>query len=164
MDHRPPTKTRRLRGPLAAAIAGTALVLASAGAAHASGAEPTTVPLIEVTETADFVDPCSGATGTVTTTLNGVIHEVIRPVATFMQVNNVSGTFTLVPDDPTSPTSTGRFTSVSVGAGGANAAGGSILVARGTASDGTEFDLRFQLHLTQNGLGVIIVEFTKGCE
>jgi hypothetical protein len=122
------------------------------------------VPLGGTTETAPFVDPCTGESGTVTTTVNGVLHQVVRPTGTFMQVDNASGTFSLVPDDPTVPTITGHFTSVSVGAGGANSAGGTTLVAHGTATDGTRVSLRFQTHFTSNGLGEVVVSFAKGCE
>lgn len=163
MNQQRMTTKRGARGLLAAAIASVALMLA-AGAAHADGAESTTTPLVGVTDTIDFVDPCTGATATVTITFNGVFHHVSRPTGTFMQVNNTAGTFALVPDDPTVPTSTGHFASVAPTAGGANGALGSVLHAEGTASDGTKVSLHFLFHHTDNGIGVTVVEFTKGCD
>lgn len=152
-----------LRWMLGAATA-SALLVGAAGSADAQGADVTTTPLVGVTDTIVFVDPCTGETGMVTITFNGVFHQVVRPTGTFMAVNNVAGDFVFVPDNPASQVITGHFASVAPIAGGSNDVNGSVLHAEGLASDGTKFSFHFMTHHTENGLGVTVVDFAKGCD
>lgn len=154
---------RGARAFLGAATVSALLVLA-AGPAHADGADVTTTPLVGVTATVPFVNPCTGDSGTVTVTFNGVFHQVIRPTGTFMAVNNIAGEFTFVPDDPTLQTSTGQFASVAPVAGGANDVFGSVFNVEGRTSDGTKVSLHVVFHHTDNALGVTVVDFTTGCD
>jgi hypothetical protein len=104
--------------------------------------------------------------GTVHLSFKGVFQLTVRanqpPNA--VSFTNVRGDFTFVPDDSALPTATGHFTSVDMGAGGTNAALTGVLNTRGTTSDGTKIGAHARFHLTENGVGVIVVEFEKlGC-
>jgi hypothetical protein len=56
------------------------------------------------------VNPCSGATGTLTFAFSGVVHTTTLDNGTFHETSTVQGTFTFVPDDPSQPTYTGHAT------------------------------------------------------
>ena len=149
---------------VAAVMAGSLLALAPASA-HAEGAV-VEHEVFETTASMPFVDGCTGIEGTVHISFKGVSHLTVRanqpPNA--VSFTNLTGDFTFVPDDPTLPTATGHFTSIDMGAGGVNAALTGILNTRGTTTDGTRIGAHARFHLTENGVGVIVVEFEKlGC-
>jgi hypothetical protein len=149
---------------LLGAATASALLVVAAGSADAQGADVTATPLVGATDTIVFVNPCTGETGTSTITFTGVFHQVVRPTGTFMAVNNVAGDFVFVPDNPASQVITGHFASVAPGAGGSDDVLGTVLHAEGLASDGTKVSLHFITHHTENGLGLTVVDFAKGCD
>jgi hypothetical protein len=128
-----------------------------------AGADVATEIVKNGTDTSPFVDPCTGATSTVTTTFTSVFHEVQRPNGTFMTISKVEGTFVSVPDDSSLPTVTGHFVSDFTLAGGANDVISSRLNATGVEEDGDRFVLRFLEHLTESATGHL-VQFQKGCD
>jgi hypothetical protein len=158
-------RKRRVGRVLAAAvIAGSLLALAPASA-HAEGAV-VEHEVFETTASMPFFADCTGTAGTVFLSFRGVSHLTVRPnqPPNAVSFTNVRGDFTFVPTDPTLPTATGHFTSVQMGAGGVNAALTGILNTTGTTTDGTRIGAHARFHLTENGVGVIVVEFEKlGC-
>lgn len=56
------------------------------------------------------------------------------------------------------------FASVAATAGGAKAVEGPVLHPEGKMSDGMKFSVHFSTHHTDNGLGVTIIDVTKGCD
>jgi hypothetical protein len=149
---------------LATEIAGSLLALAPASA-HAEGAV-VEHDVFDATASMPFVDGCTGTAGTVHLSFRGVSHLTVRAnqPPNVVSFTNVRGDFTFVPDDPALPTATGHFTSIDMGAGGVNAALTGILNTHGTTSDGTKIGAHARFHLTENGVGVIVVEFEKlGC-
>jgi hypothetical protein len=89
--------------------------LSSTALAAGAGAVSVTQPFHDATMTFPAVNPCTGDTGTVDLTYNGVAH------ATFLTSGNVAGTghatftgtgdFVFTPDNPTGVTYTGHLTS-----------------------------------------------------
>jgi hypothetical protein len=111
----------------------------------------------DVTATIPFFNVCTGTTDNVTITFSGLDHFVTRPTGTGMVNSNSHGTFVLT--DGT----TGRYTAQHVESGGANDILSDSLHAKGTASDGTTFELTYTIHSTENGQGVVTASFLKGC-
>jgi hypothetical protein len=154
---------RVIVGVLATAIA-SALLIVVAGSAHADGADVDTV-VFSATATVPFEDPCTGVvTGTVTITFKEVQHQVARPTGTSMTRINLHGDFVFVPNDPALQTVTGHFSRVlERQTGGENAVDGTVLNAVGRAADGTTIRTHVITHHTENGLGITVVDFQKGC-
>jgi hypothetical protein len=148
----------RVRMLAGAAVAGLLVALLSPMAAFAQ-AHTTTVHF-SGTESNPDVNPCTGATGTATTTLRGVSHITELPNGTSHETTTVTGSFTFVPDDPSQPTYTGHATFWD----GENFNGQSIAVTftghvnvRGT--DGSHLTDHFVAHVTINANGTATVEF-----
>ena len=89
-----------------AAFAGGVLTASPAGAR----ATTETVHVANVTESNPDVNPCSGATGTLTQTYSGVFHSTELPNGTSWFTGTLHGTFSFVPDDSTQPSYAGKFT------------------------------------------------------
>jgi hypothetical protein len=153
---------RRIGRILAAAVITGSLLALAPASAHADGAD-VTHDVFEATDSVPFVNACTGVTGTAHISFKGVSHLTVRanepPNA--VSFTNLTGDFTFVPDDPTLGTATGHFTSIDVGAGGVNAALNTVLNIQGTTTDGTRVHGHVMFHLTENGLGVIVVDFEK---
>jgi hypothetical protein len=154
---------RVIGGVLATAIAGALLMLAP-GSAHADGADVDT-EVFTATATFPFVDVCTGVvTGTVTSTFKEVRHQVMRPTGTSMTRVNLHGDFVIVPNDPALQTVTGHFARVlERETGGGAAVDGTVLNVVGRTTDGTKFRAHVVTHHTENGLGITVVDFQKGC-
>ena len=112
------------------------------------------------TESEPDVNPCTGATGTATTTLRGVSHITELPNGTSHETSTATGTFTFVPDDPSQPTYTGHATFWD----GENFTGKTFTATftghvnvRGT--DGSKITDHFVAHVTINANGTATVEF-----
>ena len=80
--------------------------------ASPAGARATTetVHVTNVTESNPDVNPCSGATGTVSMTYSGVFHSTELPNGTSWFTGTLHGTLSFVPDDATQPSYAGKFT------------------------------------------------------
>jgi hypothetical protein len=148
----------RVRMLAGAAVAGLLVALLIPMAAFAQ-AETTTVHF-SGTESESDVNPCTGATGTATTTLHGVSHITELPNGTSHETTTATGTFTFVPDDPSQPTYTGHATFWD----GENFNGQSFTATftghvnvRG--SDGSHITDHFVAHVTINANGTATVEF-----
>jgi hypothetical protein len=112
-----------------------------------------------VTETFPEVNPCSGATGTVTVTYNAIFHVTDDPQGGFHITGTQTGTFTFVPNDASEPSFTGRFTTWFGGNVSTNTDGfWSTFRVRGTGSDGSTllFNAVEQFHVSN---GEVHVEF-----
>lgn len=138
-------------------------VAAAAPAAWADGAEVTTTVVRDVTETIQFVNPCTGETAMATITYDGVLHQANRPNNTFMVSNHLQGTFVLNPDAPGAPNVTGSFSQSFIIAAGSNTANTQVLKANGIDDNGDPFELQVVIHLTVSSSGQTI-SFTQGCD
>ena len=78
-----------------------------------------------------------------------------------MEVHINTGEFTFVPDGSTVVTATGHFAAVEVGAGGKNGVEGCLANAVGYTTDGIKVSSHVMFHVTDNGLGVTVVDFNK---
>jgi hypothetical protein len=151
----------RVRMLAAGALLALLVALLSPMAALAQ-AQTTTVHFSGTESTPD-VNPCTGATGTLTETLRGVTHITELPDGTSHETTTATGTFTFVPDDPSQPTYTGHETFWD----GENFTGQSFTAtftghvnARG--SDGSRITDHFVAHVTITVVGTserVIVEF-----
>jgi len=141
------------------------LVTVAPGSAHADGAE-VDHQVFTATATIPFQDACTGdVIGTVTITFKEVQHQVVRPTGTSMTRISLHGDFVLVPDDPALQTVAGHFTRVLERVtGGENFVDGTVLNAVGRTTDGTKIRTHVITHHTENGLGVTVVDFVKGCD
>ena len=69
------------------------------------------------------------------------------------------------PTTPALQTVTGHFTRVlERETGGENDVHGTVLNATGRAANGTKITTHVMTHHTENGLGVTVVDFEKGCD
>jgi hypothetical protein len=151
----------RLRMLAWGAVLGLLGVLLTPIAALAQ-AETTTTHFSDTVSFPDF-NPCTGATGTTTTTFKGVTHVTELPDGSFHETTTATGRFTLVPDDPSQPTLTGKNTFWA----GANLNRQNNFTATVTdhviskGSDGSRITLHFVAHITQHADGTVTVEFEK---
>lgn len=154
--------TRRIGRIVAAGMMTGSVLMLTPGPAHAGGADVTTDRFV-ATDTIP-AEPCPGITGQATITFKGVFHTVERPTEppTGMFINNLTGTFVFAPDDPASEIATGHFTAINVGAAGTNVAFTDIVHTHGTTADGSKLTAHSLFHLTENGIGVTVVDLEMG--
>src|SRR5207249_11851773 len=88
-----------------AAVAGGVLTASPAEAR----ATTETIHVTNVTESNPDVNPCSGATGTVSMTYSGVFHSTELPNGTSWFTGTLHGTFSFVPDDAAEPSCAGNL-------------------------------------------------------
>jgi hypothetical protein len=108
------------------------------------------------------INPCTGAPGTLTENLKGVIHITELASGKVHEAATVTETFTFVPDDPSQPTFTGKATFRN----GANfntktftATFTGHIMARG--SDGSRIAAHSVAHITVHLRGTVSAEFFK---
>ena len=136
-----------------------ALVLAMVAPAASAQANTFTETVHGFTETFPDENPCTGGPGQLTVTYNGVLHITEDPSGGFHLTTTNTGTFTFVPDDPTLPSYTGRFTIWSGGNVSSNSDGSWVTFrVKGTGSDGSElvFNAVVQFHISN---GEVRVQF-----
>src|SRR6266567_4529080 len=107
-------------------------------------------------------NPCTGAPGTITETFPGVTHVTGLPNGTGHQTTTLTGTFTFVPEDPSQPALTGKFTIRNGGNFNKQntvATAISVFLARGT--DGSRADAHLVFHITVNPDSTVTVTFEK---
>jgi hypothetical protein len=107
------------RTTLSAAVAACAVVVVlffslSSAAAAGAGAVTSTQTFHNAVQSFPAANPCTGATGTVTLTFNGILHVTEltsgQGAGTDWATGTMTGDFLLTPDDPTQPSFTGHFT------------------------------------------------------
>jgi hypothetical protein len=112
-------RTLRHTTSFAAVAVGTVVValLVTLGSAAAAGAGTVTYTQTfkDLAETFPFSNPCTGAPGTATVTINSVMHVTFvtsgQGAGDFHAIGSQTGDGVLTPTDPALPTYTGRFTS-----------------------------------------------------
>jgi hypothetical protein len=150
----------RIRSLLALGVAAAVAAL-SAAPASAAPATTFTQTVKGVTESFPEVNECSGATGTVTITYNGVFHVTELASGGLHVTGTQTGTFTFVPDDPSEPTYTGRFTTwFGENVNARNATGTFTFRVRGVGSDGSVLRFHQVAHFSVSATGVT-VEFDR---
>jgi hypothetical protein len=110
-----------------------------------------------LTTTTTDVNPCSGATGTLTTTVNDVFHITTLANGTFWATGTVEGKFTFVPFDSSQPSYTGHFT-VWFGDNNnlKNGSETSTFSVHGVGSDGSTINFHDVAHLSVSATGVTV--------
>ena len=140
---------RFLSRPVALLVVMVAVLAAASTSASAAG--------VTINPSGNFT-----ATGTVTIDFKEVLHDVTRPNGTTLEVTNFRGDFTFVPNDPALQTVTGHFTSGNRFHNGDEVIS-TVLNTQGRTTDGTKITGHILFHHTENGLGVTVVDFQKGC-
>jgi hypothetical protein len=153
--------TKRGTALAVVAAASLALLLTSTALAAGAGAVSVTETFHDATTSFPAVNFCTGGTGTVVFTYNGVAH------ATFLMSGNVAGTghmtFTatgdvvFTPDDPASATLTGHVTmwdgeNVNLQAYAATA----TFIGHATGSDGSTLTYHDVAHFSVSASGITI--------
>ena len=124
--------------------------------AFAEGAITFTETFHNVAESFSDVNACTGDPGTVTITYNGVVHVTLLPNGTSHFTVTQTGDFVFVPDDPSLPANTGRFTIwAGFNSNNQNAAGTFTFTAHGTGSDGSEQTFHLTEHFSVSASGIV---------
>jgi hypothetical protein len=147
------------RGPALAAVtaASLALLLTSTALAAGAGATSVTQTFHDATQTIAAANPCTGDTGTVELTYNGVAHATLLANGTGHATFTATGTFTFTPDDPALATFTGHVTmwdgeNVNL----QNSAATATLTVHGTGSDGSRLTFHDVVHFSVSASGITI--------
>ena len=154
-------RPRRLLAWLAALTLSAALVApAAAFATH------TMTTHFDFTESRAELNPCSGAPGTLTIALSGVLHTTDLEDGSFHTTVTTTGTVTFVPDDPSQASFAGHLAesdSQHTNPRNATATNAEAVVVHG--SDGSLGKQRILIHHTVNANGTVtssieLAEFT----
>jgi hypothetical protein len=97
----------RLRRPLAW-LPGLALAAVLLAPTVALATETETIHFSGAGTEPELINPCSGATGTLTFAYQGVLHITELDRGTYQAALSSTGTWSVVPDDPTQPSYTGH--------------------------------------------------------
>lgn len=143
------------------ALVGLLVALLSPMAASAQ-AETTTTTHFNGTGSRLDVNPCTGASGTLTETIKGVTHVTELPNGTRHATTTGVETATFVPDDPSQPTYTAKAT-FWVGENVNRKISTLTFTAhiKALSSDGSRFTVHFVGHVTINPDGTATVDFDK---
>ena len=150
------------RGALCGAVVACAvialLVVAAVPAlADGQGATTFTQTFHNATDSFATPNPCTGVPGTVTITYNGVLHFTVNKAGDFWATGTQTGSFVLVPDDPTQPTYTGHFTAWFGGSDNQqNEVEHSTFTIHGTGSDGSTLQFHDTMHLSLSANGAVV--------
>lgn len=147
----------------AAAVAVVALLLVSITTISAAGAGAVTYTQTfhNATDSFPVANPCTGAPSTATITYNGVMHYTVNKAGDIWATGTQTGSFVLVPDDPTQPTYTGHFTTwFGVSDNNQNGVDHSTFTIHGTGSDGSTLSFHDVAHLSVSASG-LTVSFDK---
>lgn len=151
----------RLRMLARGAVLGLLVALLTPMAALAQ-AVTTTTHFNDTFTVPDF-NPCTGAPVTLTETMKGVTHVTALPDGSFHQTTTATVRSTLVPDDPSQPTYTGKSTVRE----GANLNSQNNFTSTFTAhgilrgSDGSTLTGHVVAHVTLHADGTVTVEFSR---
>ena len=136
---------------------GAVLLLAVPAQASGAGAVSITQTFHDETQSFPSVEPCTGVTGTLTITFNGVAHVTFLTsgigAGTGWATFTATGTFVFAGSNGI--TETGKFTiwdgeNLNLN----NFATTAILVAHGTASDGSTFKFHAVMHISVSASGI----------
>ena len=136
-----------------------ALQLIAGRPAFAAGQGATTFTQTFHNATDSFAtpNPCTGVLGTVTITYNGVLHFTVNKAGDFWATGTQTGSFVLVPDDPTQPTYTGHFTAwFGDSDNRQNEVEHSTFTVHGTGSDGSTLQFHDTMHLSMSASGAVV--------
>ena len=132
------------------------VLLFPTSSAFAQGAITFTETFHNVTESFPDVNSCTGDPGTVTITYNGVVHVTQLPNGTSHFTVTRTGHFVFVPDDPSLPTGTGRFTIwAGFNSNKQNAAGTVTFTVHVTGSDGSKQTFHLTEHFSVSTSGIV---------
>ena len=132
------------------------VLLFPVSSAFAEGAITFTETFHNVTETFSDVNACTGDPGTVTITYNGVVHVTLLPNGTSHFTITQTGDVVFVPDDPSLPTYTGRFTIWSgFNSNNKNGAGTFTFTVHVTGSDGSTLKFHVTEHFSVSASGIV---------
>lgn len=138
------------------AVVSIVAILGVAGtvSANGEGAETFTITVHRVTESEADVNPCSGAPGVVTSTFNAVFHMTENKNGVHV-TGTATGDFEFVPNDPSEPTFTGKFTTwFGENSNRQNGNGTFTFMVNGTGSDGSEIKFHITAHFSVSASGV----------
>src|SRR5258708_28170733 len=131
---------KRAIRPAAAAVAVVAVLRVSIVTVSAAGAGAVmyTQTFHNATDSFPAANPCTGAPSTATITYNGIMHYTVNKAGDLWATGTQTGSFVLVPDDPTLPTYTWHFTTwFGVSDNKQNGVDHSTFTIHGTGSDGS---------------------------
>lgn len=132
------------------------VLLFPVSSAFAEGAVTFTETFHNVTESFSDVNPCTGDPGTVTITYNGVVHVTLLPNGTSHFTITQTGDVVFVPDDPSLPTYTGRFTGwAGFNSNNKNGAGTFTFTVHLTGSDGSTLKFHITEHFSVSASGIV---------
>lgn len=149
---------------VACAVAALLLLGTLPALADGNGAQTSTVTIKNaVVPFGSSVNPCSGATGTLTgTSVNGVMHETTNKAGDFWDTGTITGTFQFVPDDSAQPTYTGHGeTWFGDSDNKQNEVNHFTFHFHGTGTDGSTVDFHETGHVNSNANGIPVVSFDK---
>jgi hypothetical protein len=142
------------------AATGAGLLLAVPASANGAGAVSFTQNFHNVTASFPTPNPCTGVSGMVSVTYNGVFHITTLTsgigAGTFWATGTQTGTFVFTPDDPTQPTYSGRFTTwFGDNNNLQNGSETSTFSLRGTGSDGSTLLFHDVMHASVSASGAV---------
>jgi hypothetical protein len=143
---------------LACMLAAVLLITLTGATAANAQASTSTQIFTDVTQSLPFANPCTGAPGTATITISGVMHLTSGPLAGTVQVSgNETGNGVLTPSDPALPSYRGQFTShFDTNTNLDNGTATSTLNIHAGGSDGSLLNFHQVEHITINATGMII--------
>jgi hypothetical protein len=144
---------------VAVAVVVVALLLVSSVTVSAAGAGAVsqTQTFHNATDSFPTANPCTGVPSTATLTYNGVMHYTVNKAGDVWATGTQTGSFVLVPDDPTQPTYTGHFTSwFGVSDNQQNGVDHSTFTIHGTGSDGSTLSFHEVAHLSVSASGLTV--------
>jgi hypothetical protein len=155
---------KKFRILFAALVAALSVWTVGHTSVHAAGAGAVTFTQTDhnLTTVQASSNPCTGAPGTLTTTVNDVFHGTMLANGTDWFTGTITGTFTFVPTDTTQPSYTGHFTDWFNQ--NANLQNGNLTFTttiHGTGSDGSSLTFHEVGHITMSASGQITVAFDK---
>jgi hypothetical protein len=110
-----------------------------------------------ISESTPYPNPCSGIPSELRETWGGIVHDTFRASGDWMDVNAIRGTISFVPDDPSQPSYSGRFTQVFGSVNNHHTYGergtfsGSL-----TGTDGSTVRMREDVHVSVSATGVTV--------
>jgi len=149
---------KKLLAVVAAIVAGWLLPIPAA--AGGAGAISFTQTFHDATASFPSPNPCTGVSGTVSLTYNGVFHVTTLTsgigAGTFWATGTQTGAFAFTPDDPSQPSYAGHFTTwFGDNNNLQNGTETSTFSLKGAGSDGSTLTFRDVMHASVSASGVV---------